>query len=219
MKERRERIRRALFGRGNERFINATRKAMPSGRLLDVGAGMGDLLDCARQYYECTALEPSPIAADALRQQGYQVIESTLEDCAIPEMGYDIIILDSVIEHVRSPKQALEKIHSMLNPGGVVAMKTPKFGGPASIIHGKGWNGFRHGHHTFLFSGATLSGFLRATGFEVLRSPRRNRLLDDVLILWGRKPDYPEVVTKLTNGKSSCGSPGVSRTRAVAIGG
>ena len=41
--------------------------------------------------------------------------------------------------------------------------------------------------HTFLFTGAVLGRALEAAGFEVLKSPRRDRPLDDILILWGRK--------------------------------
>jgi hypothetical protein len=54
-------------------------------------------------------------------------------------------------------------------------------------MHGRGWNGFRHGYHTYLFTGETLTRTLEAAGFEVLSSPRRCRPLDDILILWGRK--------------------------------
>ena len=73
--------------------------------------------------------------------------------------------------------------------GGVIALKTPKFGGPAYRMHGPRWNGFRHGYHKYLFSGPTLARTLRAGGFEVLKHPRRERILDDVLILWGRKTE------------------------------
>ena len=47
--------------------------------------------------------------------------------------------------------------------------------------------GFRHGWHTFLFTGQTLGRCLEVAGFEVLDRPRRAGLLDDILILWGRK--------------------------------
>jgi hypothetical protein len=69
----------------------------------------------------------------------------------------------------------------------VVVVKTPKFGGPAYRMHGAGWNGFRHGYHTFLFDGATLSRCLTAAGFDVLDRPRRDRAFDDILVLWARK--------------------------------
>ena len=96
-------------------------------------------------------------------------------------------MLDSVIEHVLSPRAALSKVQALLAPGGVVVLLTPKFGGPAYRRHGADWNGFRHGYHTHLFTGETLGRYLRETGFEVLKNPRRDRMLDDILVLWGRK--------------------------------
>jgi hypothetical protein len=81
----------------------------------------------------------------------------------------------------------LSKINWLLRPGGVVVMRTPKFGGPAYRMHRRAWNGFRHGYHTFLFDGKTLGALLEKTGFHTLRRPRRDRPLDDILILWGQK--------------------------------
>ena len=167
-------------------MIKATQRICPGGCLLDVGCGTGELLNEARKYYECYGLEPSSVAAEIARQKGFSIIESTLEE-AIVATQFNVITLDSVIEHVKSPTATLNKIHSLLKPGGIVVMWTPKFGGPASRMHGRGWTGFRHGYHTYLFSGNTLGAFLEKTGFEVLSKPRRDRPLDDILVLWGRK--------------------------------
>lgn len=186
-KERWEKLRSKIFGKPAWRLIQATRRAKANGCLLDVGAGMGELLGFAKETYDCVALEPSPIAAQALRDKGFQVIESTLEAAEIDGPQFDVITLDSVIEHVSTPTNVLKKINRIMNPGGVVVLKTPKYGGPASRQHGSEWNGFRHGHHTFLFSGETLGNCLKAAGFEVLKSPQRDRMLDDILILWARK--------------------------------
>src|SRR4030095_12344974 len=70
---------------------------------------------------------------------------------------------------------------------GVVVIVTPKLNGPTSRLHGAEWNGFRHGYHTFLFTQKTLSQLMREAGFHVRRWPRRNRIFDDILILWGQK--------------------------------
>lgn len=181
-----EPTRQALFGSSKSRLVKATSRICPEGRLLDIGCGNGELLEEARKYYECYGLEPSPIAAEVSRQKGFSIVESTLETATFP-MLFDVVTLDSVIEHVPSPMTALNTIHSFLKPGGIIVLLTPKFGGPACRIHGRGWNGFRHGYHTFLFSGKTLSAFLEKTGFEVMQTPKRDRFMDDVLILWGRK--------------------------------
>lgn len=181
-----EPCRRSLLGSSKFRLIKATSKIIPSGTFLDIGCGTGEMLDEAKRYYDCFGLEPSPVAAEIARQKSFPITESTLESADFPSL-FDVITLDSVIEHVVSPTAALNKIHSLLKPGGIVVLLTPKFGGPASTIHGRGWNGFRHGYHTFLFSGKTLSAVLEKTGFEVLRFPKRDRPLDDILILWARK--------------------------------
>ena len=63
----------------------------------------------------------------------------------------------------------------------------PKFGGPAYRRHGREWNGFRVGYHLHLFTGKTLAACLEKAGFEVLSRPKRDRPLDDILGMWGRK--------------------------------
>ncbi len=145
------------------------------------------MLALASKFYDVMGLDPSPVAAKRTRKQGFEVIEETLEKTTLPAESFDVILLDSVIEHVASPRAALQKTHSLLAPGGVVVVVTPKFEGPTSRIRGREWNGFRHGYHTYLFTGKTLRRYLEETGFEVLRRPRRDRIFDDILILWGRK--------------------------------
>ena len=183
----RRKFTRFFIGDPKYRLVKDTRQAVRSGRWLDVGCGDGKLLGRAAPFYECVGLEPSPIAAAEVRAKGFQVIESTLEDARIEPQSFDVVLLDSVIEHVTSPRQILTIVNRVLRPGGVAVLKTPKFGGPAYRRHQSGWNGFRHGYHTYLFSGETLGRYLQQTGFEVLKHPKRDRALDDVLILWGRK--------------------------------
>ena len=177
----------SCFGTPRFRLVKYTRKAIPSGRLLDVGCGDGRLLALAAPYYDCTGLEPSPIGAARARDKGFRVLETTLEETRIEPHSFDVITMDSVIEHVRHPLSVLKRANRILKPGGIIALKTNKFEGPAYRLHGRGWCGFRHGYHTFLFTGATLGLTLERAGFEVLKRPRRDRILDDILILWGRK--------------------------------
>lgn len=183
----REKLVRRLFLPPYQRFVKQTRKAVRSGRLLDVGCGKGFLLEYASHWFEPVGLEPSAEAAEIARGRGFEVIESTLEEVELDPHGFDVVMMDSVIEHMHSPVSALKRINRLLRPGGVVALKTPKFGGPAYHRHGGHWNGFRQGYHTYLFTGKTLGWTLNAAGFETLAKPRRDRFLDDILILWGRK--------------------------------
>lgn len=182
-----EKARYALFRDARTRLVQSTRRLVGSGKLLDVGCGCGELLSVARPFYDCVGIEPSVRAAANCRQKGFSVIENTFEQARIDDGTFDAIIMDSVIEHVQSPATALAKANVLLRRGGVVVLKTPKFGGPSYRLHGTAWNGFRHGYHTFLFDGTTLGKYLEKSGFHVVKYPKRDRMLDDILILWGKK--------------------------------
>ena len=209
LKRHSEHLRAKIFGTPAARLIRATRSAVPSGRLLDIGCGDGRLLVEAVKHYDCQGVEPSPQAAKAARSMGFEIIEDTFENAVFPPHSFDVVLMDSIIEHVSDPLGVLAKVNSILRMGGIAVLRTPKFGGPSYRIHGRGWNGFRHGYHRFLFSGETLSAFLRRTGFQVLTHPRRDRAFDDILILWGKKiqplaaqRDYADYVEKI--GSSGC---------------
>lgn len=191
LKSVRVRLQNWLFGTQRQRLIRQTRRILPSGRLLDVGCGTGELLDCARPHFECTGVEPSPRAAAVARSKGFAIMEHRFEDAPLPRAAFDVVTLDAVLEHVADPVRVLRKIHGLLGSGGVVVIKVPKLWGPSHRRHGREWNGFRVGYHTVMFSGQTLRETLNAAGFESLRSPSRDRAFDDILMLWGRKVGTP----------------------------
>ena len=180
-------IRARLFGSSKERFLWYMRKVVPTGRFLDAGSGRGEMLMRASRFYECVGLDPSPRALACVKEKGLHVIQDTLENADLEENSFDLVLLDSVIEHVVSPAALLRKAHYVLRDRGAIIVVTPKLNGPAYRLHGAEWNGFRHGYHTFLFTAKTLSQLMHEAGFHVLRWPRRNRVFDDILTLWGRK--------------------------------
>ncbi len=164
-------------------------QAVAKGRFLDVGCGAGTLMDlAARDFDEVVGVEPSPISAQVVRDKGYRVHEGLLEEITLENGYYDMIAMDAVIEHVLDPVDIMRKCYKALKPGGYLAMVTVKLGGPTNRIRDAGWNGYRHGWHTILFTDKTLQACLDKAGFDYVRRPRRARPLDDILILWGRKP-------------------------------
>lgn len=176
------------FGDKPLRLLRACRKLKPGGRLLDVGCGGGYFLGLAAPYYECHGVEPSARAAAAARKRGFTIHEGLAEDVVLEDDFFDMVTLDSVIEHVRDPVAVLAHLRKAIRPGGYVGMITPKIGGPSYRWHKAEWHGFRHGYHTFLFTGKTLKAVLEKAGFVVVRRPQRNRPLDDSLVMFGRKP-------------------------------
>ncbi|MFW6169010.1 MAG: class I SAM-dependent methyltransferase [Planctomycetota bacterium] len=177
----------AVFGTAVQRLVRTTYRIKPGGRLLDIGCGDGRLLSEASRYYECEGLEPSCVAVERARQRGLNIIESCFEPAEIPSGSYDVVTLDAVLEHVADPVDLLRKVNRILKPRGVVTVKVPKLWGPSHRRHGREWNGYRLGYHLTMFSGRTMDAVLSAAGFSALRRFRRDRVLDDILIVWGRK--------------------------------
>ena len=180
-------LRAKLFAGPKERFLWYMLRVVPSGRFLDAGFGKGEMLLVASRVYDAVGIDPSPTAVAWAKRKGLNVMQGTLENSPLEPNSFDLVLLDSVIEHVAKPAELLRKAHHVLRDGGVVIIVTPKLNGPAHLLHGADWNGFRHGYHTFLFTAKTLGELMRKSGFRVLRWPRRNRILDDLLVLWGRK--------------------------------
>jgi len=183
----RARVIDAVFGTSLQRLIRQTKRAQPRGRLLDVGCGDGRLLSEASLHYECDGLEPSPVAAERARQRGFEIIQNYFEAAEIPSASYDVVMMDAVLEHVNDPVDTLCKVNRILRPGGVVTVKVPKLWGPSHRRHGREWNGYRVGYHLTMFSGETMDAVMAAAGFSPHERLRRDRFLDDILIVWGQK--------------------------------
>ncbi|MDH3581281.1 MAG: class I SAM-dependent methyltransferase [Hyphomicrobiales bacterium] len=185
----RRRLSDRLVGTKKERFYRQCVQAVSSGRFLDVGCGTGALMElAAKNFDEVVGVDPSPIACEVVRGKGFRVHQGLLEEVKLERDYFDMISMDSVIEHVLDPVAVMRRCYDALCPGGYLGMVTVKLNGLTNRYRGAGWNGYRHGWHTILFTEKTLQACLDKAGFEYVRRPRRARPLDDMLILWGRKP-------------------------------
>ncbi|MGH2840143.1 MAG: class I SAM-dependent methyltransferase [Solirubrobacteraceae bacterium] len=98
----------------------------PGTRLLEIGPGTGWLLvHAALRGLHCTGLEHNPelagFARARARQHGVDVeIEvGDIQDGGLAPESFDIVVANSVLEHVRDARRALEHVHRALRPGGL----------------------------------------------------------------------------------------------------
>jgi predicted SAM-dependent methyltransferase len=113
------------------------------------------------------------------------VTTGTLADAALPEASVDVATLWHVIEHLDSPRAALEEVREVLAPGGLLAIETPAADTVwLRLLRGR-WRQLIPDHY-FFFTRATLARLLEATGFEVVElrkvgKPVSGRFLADRL--------------------------------------
>lgn len=100
-----------------------------SGRLIDVGCGLGFFLKAIEPFRDWGAhgCEISPEAVRYARETlGLNgVVSGRLEDAGFEPGAFDIITMWDVIEHILEPDALLRCCHALLKPGGVCFMHTP----------------------------------------------------------------------------------------------
>ncbi len=100
-----------------------------SGRLLDVGCGLGFFLKAIEPYANWAAYgcEISPAAVRYARETlGLpNVVCGQPEDVDLPQSSFDLITMWDVLEHFLWPDQLLRRCHALLNEGGICFILTP----------------------------------------------------------------------------------------------
>jgi SAM-dependent methyltransferase len=101
------------------------------GRLLDVGCAAGQFMEIAKSAgFTVSGIEINPAAAETARQRtGCQVFIIDLDNEVIPEVGYDVIVMLDLIEHVQDPLALLQRARRALAKNGRLVVFTPNHGG------------------------------------------------------------------------------------------
>jgi len=96
------------------------------GRVLDIGAGIGEVTDVFRENgWFSHAIEMNKVAIEWLQGRGHEeVFHGRLEDYKTPHK-FDIIMAWGVVEHVLDPGGFLRRVHELLNPGGLFVSEVP----------------------------------------------------------------------------------------------
>ncbi|UCG58422.1 MAG: methyltransferase domain-containing protein [Phycisphaerales bacterium] len=132
--------------------------------VLEIGPGRGAFAGiCLEKGVEYWAVEPNEEMADHLRRRGVNVISSIV--FSLPEIGriFDVVVMNSVIEHMDTMMAALEltkQVYGLLNPGGKFVMYAPDY---ANWRHHFFVGDFSH---SYITSWRRLEELLISGGFE-----------------------------------------------------
>jgi SAM-dependent methyltransferase len=161
----------AAAGRRNIARIADVERWCPSrGRLLELGASYGHSLALARERgWDPFGVELSPTASAYARTHfGLSVYNCDLGDAPLADDSFDAVVGWHVLEHVRNPKDQLQRIATLLKPGGVLALRVPNIAGFGARVAGQWWPWMCPPAHLWFFSRETLPRLLRACGFDPL---------------------------------------------------
>ncbi len=143
----------------------------PTGRLLDVGCGIGVLLRRVREHRPALDLQGadfSLVAVQRTQAYGFPARVAVLPHVPCGDAEFDCVVSTEVLEHLDDPAAAVRTFARILRPGGTLIVSVPKDMGPDHCDE-----------HVQDFTADSLECLLRGNGFtvrsieEIVREPQR----------------------------------------------
>jgi 2-polyprenyl-3-methyl-5-hydroxy-6-metoxy-1,4-benzoquinol methylase len=154
-----------------KQFRIIEKKNRRPGILLDVGCSRGDFLLRARSRgWQVFGIELVEKAGQIARQRGLEVAIGALETAPLEKEYFDVVSLWDVLEHLPSPREALQICSRTLKANGLLVFSIPNINSFDRSLFKTHWIGWDPPRHLTLFSKEHISALLRATGFQVLHS-------------------------------------------------
>lgn len=140
--------------------------ASAQGRILDVGCGVGALLEALSLLgWETEGIDTDATVVALCQGRGLNARVGLLEEQHYPDGSFDVVTMMHVIEHVPDPLRTLREVYRILRPGGRLIMLTPNLNSLGHQRFGIDWLGLDIPRHLCLFTSSTLTQVVEAVGF------------------------------------------------------
>ncbi|MCK4724596.1 MAG: methyltransferase domain-containing protein [Anaerolineales bacterium] len=140
----------------NRYYAKLVRKNGPhSGRVLEIGCGLGHLLGWLVDQYDVYGTDINPWAlyeASKNVPEGIFLLLSAEDLGVFPDQTFQVVISKHVVEHLSDPESAIAEISRVLVPGGLLLLATPNTASIARSVKKDEWIGYQDPTHISLWS-------------------------------------------------------------------
>lgn len=156
-----EQMFRALF----RDVLSFIQRFVKKGILIEIGAGVGLLVDEARRAgFDAIGYEPSKAACRAAKRAfGVTLIQMPFR--TLRKQKADVVVMNHVLEHIRDPHAIVSSVTSSLSPGGVFVVGVPNFGSVLARAKKGRWQSLIPDQHRWHFTLHTLDALVVPCGF------------------------------------------------------
>lgn len=147
------------YERTSARRLKLIRRYKSSGRLLDIGCGLGYFLNVAlREGFEVDGLDVSSYAVEACKARfDGRVQQGLLKPGLYREELFDVVTMFDLFEHVYHPTRFLSILSNITRRDGIVVITTPNHRSLLSRVSGRRWISYKLPEHVFYYTPETLS--------------------------------------------------------------
>lgn len=141
------------------------------GVMLDIGAGTGLFLKYFKEKrWQVSGVEFSKNAVKIAKNK-FDIGLKTGDflDFKFKNNYFDVVTLNNVLEHLRSPNKTLGVVYKVLKKSGILVVTVPNINSLGFKIFKKNWYGLDVPRHLFHFSTESLSKMIKENGFDVLK--------------------------------------------------
>lgn len=140
------------------------------GRVLDVGCMYGYLLDEAKcRGAETWGVEIAEAPAAAAASHGHRIAAKTVEELRAqrPDLRFDYIFAQHVLEHIADPASFLSSIHSLLTENGRLVLAVPNINARLRSLATRSWGWYQVPVHVYHYGKTSLTQLVERYGFSV----------------------------------------------------
>jgi 2-polyprenyl-3-methyl-5-hydroxy-6-metoxy-1,4-benzoquinol methylase len=106
------------------KFVEQLRERSVSGRVLEVGTGVGNLLDIVRSNgIDATGIDLSPELVGQARKRGLPVEERDIK--SVERRNLSAVLMSHVFEHLSAPDETLQEVREITSSSGLFISAQP----------------------------------------------------------------------------------------------
>ena len=153
-------------------YATLVQRGIRSGRLLEIGCGLGHLLGMFDASFETYGADISEYAVRAAHQNAPRasVLVADIEGLAtFPDSYFDVLIAKHVVEHLPNPSRAFQQFARLLKPGGVFVFGTPNTTSALRGLKGERWYALQDKTHISLKPPREWAEIARGGGLRVVK--------------------------------------------------
>ncbi len=148
-------------------LLDEFEKFRKTGKLLDVGSGIGYFLEEAKKRgWEAYGTEYTDDAVEICRNKGIIMNKGMLDTANYPPESFDVITSFEVIEHINNPQEELANFNSILRKGGLVYCTTPNFNSILRYRLKEKYNVITYPEHLSYYTPKTIKRVFEESGFK-----------------------------------------------------